>query len=117
MTRRISVSRPITGSSLPAFARSTRSMPYFSSAWNLASGLSSVTRAVPAHGSQCLQDKSCLPDAVQLQQTLGRRLDFGQRQQQVFGRDELVLHPIGFSLRALKNLVAGFDPTGGRRTA
>ena len=32
-TRRISVSRPITGSSSPLRARSVRSTPYFSSAW------------------------------------------------------------------------------------
>ena len=33
MTRRISSSRPMTGSSLPARAASVRSRPYFSSAW------------------------------------------------------------------------------------
>ena len=33
MTRRISASRPITGSSAPSRACSVRSMPYFSSAW------------------------------------------------------------------------------------
>ncbi len=44
ITRRISWSRPITGSSLPCLARSTRSMPYFSSAWNFPSGFWSVTR-------------------------------------------------------------------------
>ena len=38
MTRRISSSRPMTGSSLPWRARSVRSRVYFSSAWNLASG-------------------------------------------------------------------------------
>ena len=38
ITRRISWSRPITGSSLPCSARSTRSMPYFSRAWNLSFG-------------------------------------------------------------------------------
>ena len=47
ITRRISWSRPITGSSLPWPARSTRSMPYFSRAWNLPSGAWSVTRAEP----------------------------------------------------------------------
>ena len=33
MTRRISSSRPMTGSSLPARASAVRSRPYFSSAW------------------------------------------------------------------------------------
>ena len=46
-TRRISVSRPITGSILPARARAVRSVPYFSSVWYLPSGLSSVTRWLP----------------------------------------------------------------------
>ena len=44
ITRRISASRPITGSSLPWLARFTRSMPYFSRAWNFSSGFWSVTR-------------------------------------------------------------------------
>ena len=47
MTRRISSSRPITGSSLPRSAASVRSRPYCSSAWYLSSGLGSVTRAEP----------------------------------------------------------------------
>ena len=47
ITRRISWSRPMTGSSLPCLARSTRSMPYRSRAWNLPSGFWSVTRALP----------------------------------------------------------------------
>ena len=38
ITRRISSSRPMTGSSLPRRARSVRSLAYFSSAWNLPSG-------------------------------------------------------------------------------
>ena len=38
-TRRISSSRPITGSSLPRRARSVRSFAYFSSAWNFPSGV------------------------------------------------------------------------------
>ena len=37
-TRRISASRPITGSSLPSRARAVRSTPYFSSAWKVPSG-------------------------------------------------------------------------------
>ena len=47
MTRRISSSRPITGSRSPRSAASVRSRPYCSSAWYLASGLVSVTRAEP----------------------------------------------------------------------
>src|SRR5437764_135405 len=33
MSRRISSSRPMTGSSLPSFAMAVRSTPYFSNAW------------------------------------------------------------------------------------
>ena len=44
-TRRISASRPITGSILPSRASAVRSRPYFSSAWKLALG---VRRCAPA---------------------------------------------------------------------
>ena len=46
-TRRISVSRPMTGSSSPARARAVRSTPYFSSALNVLSGSALVIRAEP----------------------------------------------------------------------
>jgi hypothetical protein len=45
--RRISSSRPMTGSSLPRRASSVRSVVYFSSAWYLPSGSGSLTRWVP----------------------------------------------------------------------
>ena len=38
MTSRISVSRPITGSSLPDFANAVKSLPYFSRQFSLSSG-------------------------------------------------------------------------------
>ena len=47
MTRRISSSRPMTGSSLPSSAACVRSRPNFSSDWYLSSGFSSVTRCGP----------------------------------------------------------------------
>ena len=47
ITRRISSSRPITGSSLPCSASSVRSRPKRSSAWYLSSGFGSVTRCGP----------------------------------------------------------------------
>ncbi len=47
MTRRISSSRPMTGSSFPDSAASVRSRPYCSSAWYLSSGFASVTFAEP----------------------------------------------------------------------
>ena len=47
MTRRISSSRPMTGSILPSRARAVRSWPYFSSAANCSSGDWLVTRWLP----------------------------------------------------------------------
>jgi hypothetical protein len=47
ITRRISSSRPITGSTLPRAASAVRSRPNFSSAWTLSSGLGEVTLCGP----------------------------------------------------------------------
>ncbi len=47
ITRRISSSRPITGSSLPRRARSVRSRPYWSRARYVDSGFCEVTRWLP----------------------------------------------------------------------
>jgi hypothetical protein len=47
ITRRISSSRPITGSSLPLSASAVRSRPYFSSAPKVSSGFGEVTRWGP----------------------------------------------------------------------
>ena len=47
ITRRISSSRPITGSSFPASASLVRSRPNFSSAWALSSALGEVTGPGP----------------------------------------------------------------------
>ena len=58
MTRRISSSRPMTGSSLPCAAASVRSRPYFSRARNLSSGLSSVTRCEPRTSASALRSAS-----------------------------------------------------------
>ena len=58
MTRRISSSRPMTGSSLPLRASSVRSLPYFSRAWYLASGFWSVTRWEPRTAESALRTAS-----------------------------------------------------------
>ena len=52
MTRRISSSRPMTGSIFPWRAASVRSRPYRSSAWKVSSGFCEVTRWLPAHVAQ-----------------------------------------------------------------
>ncbi len=46
-TRRISESRPMTGSILPSRARAVRSVEYFSRAWNWPSGSWLVTLEAP----------------------------------------------------------------------
>ena len=56
ITRRISASRPMTGSSLPDLACSTRSMPYFLSARKEFSGVLEVTFCPPSHVLQSILD-------------------------------------------------------------
>src|SRR4051812_13283673 len=61
MTRRISSSRPMTGSSLPSPAAAVRSRPNFSSAWTLSSGLWSVTWCGPRTSAAALASASWEP--------------------------------------------------------
>src|SRR5216683_2859532 len=64
MTRRISSSRPITGSSLPLRARSVRSIAYFSSARYCDSGSCEVTRCEPRTAvSACAMRSRVAPEA------------------------------------------------------
>ena len=51
IVRRISSSRPITGSSLPCSARSVRSIVYLSSAWRVSSAFGSSTLSPPRRSS------------------------------------------------------------------
>ena len=104
ITRRISWSRPITGSSLPWRARSTRSMPYFSRAWNLPSGAWSVTRAEPRTARSEPED-CVLGDRVEREHVLGFRLRASEGEQQVLGGDELVLHAVGFGLGGVEDFL------------
>ena len=90
MTRRISSSRPMTGSSLPCSASSVRSRPNFSSAWYLSSADWSVTRCGPRTSAIALRSASLVaPAARRASPALeGWR---GEREQQVLGGDVLVL--------------------------
>ena len=72
MTRRISSSRPMTGSSLPASAGSVRSRPNFSSAWYVPSGSCEVTRWPPRTSSSCGEQLVARHDVEREQQVLGR---------------------------------------------
>ena len=90
MTRRISSSRPMTGSSLPLRAASVRSRPYFSSAWYCSSGLSLVTRCSRAPACSASSTASCVtPSAAQEVADAAGHL--GHREQHVLGREVVVV--------------------------
>ena len=103
MIRRISASRPITGSSLPERATAVRSVPYFSSAWNEFSGSALSTLRSPRTPGQGGQQRLVggaglaqeLPDAV---------APGGKAQQQVFGGNKGVPEPLGLVLGILDRL-------------
>ena len=90
MTRRISSSRPMTGSSLPCSAASVRSRPNFSSApyWSSALWLGHAVRAADL-GHRLLE--RIVGRAGRAQRVAGLGLGGGEREQQVLGRDVLVL--------------------------
>ena len=66
-------------------------MPYFFRALNFSSGFWSVTRALPRTDCRALSSVGFV-DGVELEDVLGLRVDLRQGQQQMLGRDELVLH-------------------------
>ena len=90
-TRRISSSRPITGSILPWRAASVRSRPNFASAWYFDSGSWSVTRAPPRTEASALSSASRPAPAARSSLAAGSLLVVCEREQQVLGRDVLVL--------------------------
>ena len=89
MVRRISSSRPITGSSLPWRARSVRSMRVFLQRLALAFGFLRVDAGAAAHRVDRALERLA-GEAVLLQQPAGVALVVGQRQQEQFRGDELV---------------------------
>ncbi len=56
-----------------------------------------------AHGLQGFEHR-LLVDGIQLENVLGLRVDLRQREQQVLGRDELVLHRVGLFLGGFEHL-------------
>ena len=99
MTRRISSSRPMTGSSLPCSAASVRSRPNFSSAWYLSSGFWSVTRWGPRTSVSACQER-VLARAGAPQRLPRRPVALGEREQQVLGGDVLVVEVARLALGA-----------------
>ena len=60
-------------------------------------GVLVIDAVVAAHGLQGLDD-FVLADGIELQELPGLGIRFGQRQQQMLDRDELVFHHISFAL-------------------
>ena len=90
ITRRISSSRPMTGSSFPLSAASVRSRPNFESAWYVPSGSDEVTR------------RPAVTSAIFAKQLVARH-DV-EREQEVLRRDVLVLHPLRLVEGAVEHL-------------
>ena len=86
MTRRISSSRPMTGSSLPSRARSVRLRLNRSSAWNCASGFWSVTRA-PRRSSVSASSRRARGQPLPLEDPPGLAGVVRERDEQVLGGD------------------------------
>ena len=88
-TRRISSSRPITGSSLPASARAVRSRANLRERAVAVLGVLVGDALAAAHAAQRLE-QVLLRRALRLQQLAGAAALLGERDQQVLGGDELV---------------------------
>ena len=100
-TRRISSSRPMTGSSLPRRASSVRSRPYFSSAWYFSSGFWSVTRWRPRTSASAASTPSRVrPASRRIRADVRRR--HPERQEQVLGGDVLVGERFGLAAGAVQ---------------
>ena len=97
ITRRISSSRPMTGSILPRRASSVRSRVYFSSAWNFPSGSWSVTRWLPRISASA-REELVVREPVPIEDGLHVLVVLGGGEQEVLDRDEVVLEPLGFVL-------------------
>ena len=97
MMRRISASRPITGSSLPERAIAVRSVPYFSSAWKVFSGSAMLTLRSPRTPGQGGEQR-LMGGAGVAQQLPDGVAPGGEAQQQVLGGDEGVPEPVGLVL-------------------
>src|SRR3954468_722569 len=106
-TRRISVSRPMTGSILPSRARWVRSTAYFSRAWKVPSGSGVVTLRLPRTVRKAASSASAVapaplstaPAAPPPPPAPGPR----EPHQQVLGGDELVAEGAGLLARGVEH--------------
>ena len=99
ITRRISSSRPTTGSIFPFRAASVRSRVYFSRAWNFPSGSWSVIRCDLAHAGQRREQLLVSDPAVLLEKRLNLAVVSGHREDVVLDRHELVLQALCLVIR------------------
>ena len=85
-------------------ASSVRSLPYFSSAWNFASGFWSVTRCEPRTVGERLEHG--VVGRAHRGERVARGIAFGlgQREQQVLGGDVVVLEVFGLFAGAVEHL-------------
>ena len=81
IVRRISSSRPITGSSLPARARAVRSTVYFSSAWRFSSAPASCTFSPPRTSSMAFSTAACAARLLQRPRRAPAVLEGGEHEQ------------------------------------
>jgi hypothetical protein len=114
MVRRISSSRPMTGSSLPCSARSVRSMVYFSSAWRCSSAFGSFDRLAAAHLLDGLLD-GALAGAGLAQQLPSGALVLQRGEHEQLGADVLVVARLGELVGQVQQLAQGVGHARRRR--
>ena len=110
--RRISSSRPMTGSSLPLRASSVRSRVYFASAWYFPSASGSVTRCVPRTSASAFSSASLRTPASLSARLAAPKSLADEREQQVLAGDVLVLELLRLPGRLLEQVV---EPAARRR--
>ena len=103
--RRISSSRPMTGSSLPVRASSVRSRVYFASAWYLPSAPGSVTRCVPRTSASAFMSASLRTPASLSAAAGGAEVLARKREQQVLAGDVFVLELLRLAGRLLDEVL------------
>ena len=112
IARRISSSRPITGSSLPARARSVRSMRVLLQRLALAFGLGAVDLLAAAHRLDRRLERLAVGAELLAASAPIEVFDVGRGEQEQLARDELVAALAGFLLGRLQQraeLAPGLD--------
>ena len=104
ITRRISSSRPMTGSRLPLRASAMRSRPYCSRAFSVASGSSVVTLRLPLRA--CKASRIAVGSSpCRAKRVPGRARVFGDREKQMLHRQVVVPKGLTVAVRCGEHLV------------